>query len=240
MESNLLGDLREYSAASALRTPLNAESAEFSQRSRRSQIAMLKVGLTGSIAVGKSFVCDVFRELGCHVLDADQTALDVVKPGTLGLRQVVEQFGDEILTPNGELDRAKMAAIVFADEKKRLLLNSIIHPLVFESQNAWLAACEANDADGIAIVDAALMIESGGYKRFDHLIVVWCKPDIQLQRLIARNDLPEAEAKKRIGAQMPQSEKKRYADFLIDTSSGFEDTRRQVREVFEKLKLSVD
>lgn len=201
---------------------------------------MLRVGLTGSIAVGKSFVCDVFRELGCYVLDADQVSRDVVEPGTPGLARIVEEFGREVLTADGRLDRPKMAAIVFADEKKRLLLNSIIHPLVFESQNKWLADKEAEGPYGIAIIDAALMIESGGYKRYDHLIVVWCEPDIQLQRLRLRNDLPEVEAKKRIDAQMPQSEKKRYADSLIDTSNGFEDTRRQVHEVFEKLKVSLD
>jgi dephospho-CoA kinase len=198
---------------------------------------MLKVGLTGSIATGKSFVCDVFCELGCHVIDADQTARDVVKAGTPGLAKIVSEFGSEVITPDGELDRAKMAAIVFADEQKRLLLNSIIHPLVFEVQNKWLTEREAEDPHGIAIVDAALMIESGGYKRFDKLIVVWCEPAIQLKRLKLRDDLPETEAKKRIAAQMPQEEKKRYADFLIDTSNGFEDTRRQVVEVHEKLKL---
>lgn len=201
---------------------------------------MLRVGLTGSIAVGKSFVCDVFRELGCHVLDADHTARDVVKRGTPGLARIVEEFGNEVITNDGELDRAKMAAIVFANEKKLLLLNSILHPLVFESQNKWLAARESEDPKGIAIVDAALMIESGGYKRYDKLIVVWCEPDIQLKRLRLRNDLPEDEAKKRIAAQMPQEEKKRYADLLVDTSKGFEDTKRQVCEVFEKLKLFTD
>ncbi|NOT46333.1 MAG: dephospho-CoA kinase [Acidobacteria bacterium] len=201
---------------------------------------MLRVGLTGSIAVGKSFVCEIFRELGCHVLDADQVARDVVKPGTQGLARIIAEFGDSVIAKGGELDRAKMAAVVFADEEKRLLLNSIIHPLVFEAQNAWLADREAKDPNGIAIVDAALMIESAGYKRFDQLVVVWCEPDIQLARLRLRNDLPEDEAKKRIAAQMPQDEKKRYADLLIDTSNGFEDTRRQVREVFEKLKLSLD
>lgn len=201
---------------------------------------MLRVGLTGSIAVGKSFVCEVFQGLGCPVLDADQTARDVIKKGTTGLKRIIEEFGRDVITKDGGLDRAKMAAIVFADEEKRLLLNSIIHPLVFEAQNRWLAEREAEDPDGISIVDAALMIESGGYRRYDKLIVVWCEPDIQLQRLRLRNDLPEDEAKKRIAAQMPQEEKKRYADFLIDTSNGFEDTRRQVGEVFEKLKLSVD
>lgn len=201
---------------------------------------MLRIGLTGSIAVGKTFVCEVFRDLGCHILDADQVARDVVEPGTRGLERIIEEFGSEVLTPDGRLDRAKMAGIVFADEKKRLILNSIIHPLVFDVQDRWLSERAIEDPDGIAIVDAALMIESGGYKRFDQLIVVWCEPEIQLQRLKDRNRLPEAEALKRIASQMPQAEKMRYADHLIDTSRGFEDTRRQVREVFEKLKHSLD
>jgi dephospho-CoA kinase len=196
---------------------------------------MLKVGLTGSIAVGKSFVCDVFRELGCHVLDADRTARDVVRKGTPGLAEIIDKFGEEILTADGELDRPKMASIVFGDEKMRLLLNSIIHPLVFESQNAWLEAREEEDPGGIAIVDAALMIESGGYRRFDKMIVVWCEPDIQFERLIKRDGLSEADARKRIASQMPQDEKKRYADFLIDTSDGFEPTREQCRQVHSKL-----
>jgi dephospho-CoA kinase len=198
---------------------------------------MLKTGLTGSIAVGKSFVCEVFRELGAFVLDADETAREVVEPNTKGLKLIVESFGDEVLQPNGELDRAKLGAIVFADEAKRRLLNSIVHPLVIEAQNEWLSARERENPDGIAIVDAALMIESGGYRRFEKLIVVWCEIAIQLQRLIKRNGLSEQEAERRIESQMPQEEKKRYANFLIDTSSGFDDTRRQTIEVFEELKF---
>lgn len=197
---------------------------------------MLKVGLTGSIAVGKSHVCDVFRELGCRVLDADQTARDVVRKGTPGLSKIVEVFGQRVIAADGELDRPKMAAIVFADEEKRLLLNSIVHPLVFEAQNQWLADREAEDPDGIAIVDAALMIESGGYKRFDKLIVVWCEPDIQLQRLKRRDRLSEDEAEKRVRSQMPQDEKKKFADFLIDTSGSFESTRVQCIQVHRSLQ----
>lgn len=201
---------------------------------------MVKAGLTGSIAVGKTFVCAVFRELGCHILDADAVARDVVALGTPGLERIAEEFGPGVLKRDGTLDRSKMAAIVFADEERRLKLNSIVHPLVLEAQNAWLASREVDDPTGIAIVDAALMIESGGYKRFGTIIVVWCEPEIQLMRLINRDRLPEAEAKKRIAAQMPQEEKKRYADHLIDTSNGFDDTRRQVREIYEKLKISQD
>jgi dephospho-CoA kinase len=196
---------------------------------------MLKVGLTGSIAVGKSFVVECFRELGCHVLDADHTAREVVEPGPVGLQKIAEEFGDAVLK-DGVLDRAALGRIVFADPEKRELLNSIVHPLVIERQNEWIEEREAEDPDGIAIIDAALMIESGGYKRFDKLIVVWCEADIQLARLMDRNGLSRDEAKARIDAQMSQDEKKKYADILIDTSHGFDDTRRQVLETFENLR----
>src|SRR3982751_3872533 len=110
---------------------------------------MLKVGLTGSIAVGKTFVCDVFRELGCHVLDADQTARDVVEPGAAGLAGIVREFGEDVLDSSGSLDRKKLGEIVFANEEKRILLNSIVHPLVIESQNRWLEEREIEDPGGI-------------------------------------------------------------------------------------------
>lgn len=197
---------------------------------------MLRVGLTGSIGVGKSFVSSVFAELGCYVLDADKTARDVVAVGTQGLRAVVEAFGDEILKPDGTLDRSHLGAIVFEDEKKRLLLNSILHPFIIAAQDEQLQKWEQEDARGIAIVDAALMIESGGYKRFDKLVVVHCNPEVQLERLMARNQISREEADRRIRAQMPQGEKKRYADFLIDTSDGFDDTRHQTEEIYEKLR----
>ena len=201
---------------------------------------MLKVGLTGSIAVGKSYVCEILRELGAFVLDADQTAREVVKPNTNGLQLIVENFGAGILQSNGELDRAKLGAIVFGNEQKRQLLNNIVHPLVIQAQNEWLRQCEKSEPRGIAVIDAALMIESESYKRFNKIIVVWCEPAIQLRRLMLRNNLSEAEAVQRIAAQMPQEEKKRYADFLIDTSEGFEAARQQTVEIFEQLKLLVD
>jgi dephospho-CoA kinase len=197
---------------------------------------MLKVGLTGSIAVGKSFVVSVMRELGCHTLDADQTAREVVAKGTDGLAEIMSNFGAGVLTTEGELDRKRLGEIVFADEAKRRLLNSIVHPRVFAAQDAWLASIEDRDPKAIAVVDAALMIESGGYRRFDRLIVVWCKPEIQLERLMARDGLSEADAKRRIDAQMPQEEKKRFADDLIDTSGGPEDTRRQVETLVGRLR----
>jgi len=198
---------------------------------------VLKVGLTGSIAVGKSYVVEIFRSLGAFVVDADKTAREVVAPQTRGWKLIVEQFGSDILQPNREIDRIKLGAVVFADEAKRQLLNSIVHPLVIEAQDEWLRERAAENPHGIAIVDAALMIESGGYRRFDKLIVVWCEAEIQLQRLMTRNDLTEEEAAKRINAQMPQEEKKRYADYTIDTSKGFDQTRELTIKIFEELKL---
>ncbi len=198
---------------------------------------MRKIGLTGSIAVGKSFVCDCLRELGCHVLDADQVSRDVVKRGTDGLHQIVRHFGEDVIQLDGELDRKKLGALVFGDESKRKVLNSIVHPLVIEAQNKWITGLKTSDPDAIAVIDAALMIESGGYRRFDKLIVVWCESAIQLKRLMLRDNLSETDAVKRIAAQMPQDEKKRFADYLIDTSGGFDDTRRQTIGVYGELTL---
>ena len=196
---------------------------------------MLKVGLTGSIAVGKSFVLGVLAELGCHVLDADATAREVVKAGTPGLKAVTEAFGHDVLNTEGTLDRAKLGAIVFADEDKRQRLNSILHPFIIAAQDKQMREWEQQDPEGIAVVDAALMIESGGYRRFDKLVVVHCRPEVQLQRLMSREGLSCEDGERRIRAQMPQEEKKKYADFLIDTSDGFDSARQQAEAVFQKL-----
>lgn len=196
---------------------------------------MLRVGLTGSIAVGKSFVASVFVELGCHVLDADLTAREVVLPGAPGLKAIVETFGDEVLDPDGTLNRKQLAAVVFADEEKRQLLNSILHPFIIARQDEILREWEIEDPKGIGIVDAALMIESGGYKRFDKLIVVHCRPEVQFERLMLRDNLSRNEAERRINSQMPQEEKQRFADYLIDTSDGFELTREQTLKVYNNL-----
>ena len=198
---------------------------------------MLTVGLTGSIAVGKSYVCQILRDAGFPVLDADVTAREVVAGGTPGLASIIAAFGPEVILETGEMDRSRVASIVFSDAEKLQLLNSIIHPLVFEAQDKWLREQAELFPEGVAIVDAALMIESGGYKRFNKLIVVWCDADIQLRRLMARDGFDEATAKARIASQMPQDEKKRFADYLIDTSRGFKDTRIQVEGLTTRLSL---
>jgi len=200
---------------------------------------MLKVGLTGSIAVGKSNVLRMFAELGCQVIDADKIARDVVAPNTDGLKSVAASFGD-VLNLDGTLNRAKLGQLVFADEVKRKKLNSILHPLIIAAQDAQIREFELKDADGIVIIDAALMIESGGYKRLDKLIVVYCDPEIELERLMKRDGLTRETAAERINTQMPQEEKKKYADFLIDTSGSLDAARAQVVSVFEQLHALSD
>lgn len=201
---------------------------------------MLRVGLTGSIGVGKSFVSGLLGELGCRVLDADETAREVVMLGSPALRDVVAAFGSGFLREDGSLDRSKLGALVFADRDERATLNSILHPYIIAKQDERLREWEAIDPNGIAIVDAALMIESGSYKRFDKLIVVQCRPEVQLQRLMARDNLSREEAEKRIGAQMSQDEKKKFADYLIDTSDGFEAARKRTTEVYEELRTGLE
>jgi dephospho-CoA kinase len=200
---------------------------------------MLRVGLTGSIGVGKSFVASVLAELGSHVLDADQTAREVVAIGTPGLRAVIAAFGTDVLSPDGSLDRGRLGSLIFADEQKRELLNAILHPYIIARQDEIMRQWETEDPQGIAVIDAALMIESGGHKRFDKLVVVHCRPEVQLERLMTRNGLTLDEAKQRVKSQLSQEEKQTFADYLIDTSVGFDETRKRTMEVYEELvKLS--
>jgi dephospho-CoA kinase len=196
---------------------------------------MLRVGLTGSIGVGKTFVTGVFAELGAQVMDADQVAREVVAPGSPALERIAAEFGPEVISSDGTLDRQKLGDIVFSDASRRQRLNSITHPFIIHEQDLRLRRLEAAAPRGIAIVDAALMIESGGAKRFDKLIVVHCRPEIQIDRLMKRSNLSRADAERRIASQLSQNEKMAFADYLIDTSDGFDSTRQQTEEVYHKL-----
>ncbi|HYV06086.1 MAG TPA: dephospho-CoA kinase [Blastocatellia bacterium] len=196
---------------------------------------MLKVGLTGSIAVGKSFVLSVLGELGCATFDADKIAHSVMEPGRPAFEDIVREFGREVLAYDGSIDRAKLGAIVFADEPRRKRLNQIVHPRVIEEQNRLLREVEASSPDGIAVMDAALIIESGGYKRFDKLIVAFCDRETQIQRLMRRNGVTREDAERRIAAQMSSEEKRRYADYEIETSGTFDQTRARVTDVYKEL-----
>jgi dephospho-CoA kinase len=197
---------------------------------------MLKVGLTGGIATGKSYVVGVLRELGCEVIDADTVAHAAVEPGQPAHQEIVEEFGPEVLEAGGAIDRTRLGAIVFADPSRRERLNAIVHPRVVEAQERWLADIAARNPQAIAIVDAALLIEAGAYRRFDQVVVVYCEPELQLARLMARNHLTREQALSRIAAQMPTAEKLKYADYTINTSGSFADTRRQVEALYAELR----
>lgn len=196
---------------------------------------MLRVGLTGGIACGKSVVVSMFRDLDCPVLEADPLVHELLEQGQAVYSEVVQEFGSGILDSAGRVDRAKLGAIVFADSAKRLRLNQIVHPRVLEVTEQWFAALSRAGGPEFAISEAALLVESGFYKRFDRLIVVWCRPEQQFERLLVRGLSPE-QARLRIAAQMPIEEKKRFADHLIDCSQTMEYTNTQVVELASKLK----
>jgi dephospho-CoA kinase len=197
---------------------------------------MVKAGLTGSIAVGKSYVLSVLADLGCAVFDADKIAHSVMEPGRPAWQDLIAEFGRDILTPGSQIDRTRLGAIVFGDDRRRARLNEIVHPRVIEEQNRLLAELASKDPEAIAVVDAALMIESGGYKRFDRIIVAFCDLETQIRRLMKRNSISREDAERRIAAQMSSEEKRQYADYEIDTSGSFEQTRARVVEVHRELQ----
>jgi len=195
----------------------------------------LLVGLTGGIATGKSTVAEVFRRLGCVIIDADGLAREVVVPGAPAHDDIVAAFGGGILRPDGTLDRQKLGAIVFAvpDAKKRL--EAITHPRIRERFAEALAELEARDFAGIVIFDAPVMIESGNYTAMDRLVVVVTDAATQARRLTARDALGAAEAEQRIGSQMPVAEKAKLADYVIDNSGDRETTIAEARRVHAAL-----
>jgi dephospho-CoA kinase len=197
---------------------------------------MLRVGLTGGIASGKSTVGSMLVELGCHLLDSDQLTHQLLEPGQTVHEAVVREFGNQILAQDGTIDRRILGEIVFQHPESRQKLNSLVHPAVIQRQKDWLEEMAANDPAGIAIVDAALMIEVGTYKNYDKIVVVTCRPEIQKQRLLERSGLTNEQIDARIRSQMPLSEKVKYADFVIDNSEDLHNTRRQVQEVNSRLR----
>ncbi len=197
---------------------------------------MLRVGLTGSIAVGKSRVLTLLNSFGCITLDADQLTHDLLSSGSSVAREVVDVFGTTICDSTGTIDRRKLAAIIFADPSRRTRLNSIIHPCIREAIEEWFPAAARQNPNGIAVVDAALIIEAGCRHEYDRLIVVFCDERDQLARVIARDGLSRDEALQRLNAQLSSEEKRKHADFEIDTSGPPEATETQVRAVFEKLR----
>ena len=197
---------------------------------------MLRVGLTGGIATGKSTVGSMFVELGCHLIDSDRITHRLFDPGQAVHTAVVDEFGKRILAPDGTIDRRVLGEIVFKDPAARARLNGLVHPAVIDQQQQWLQGAEAQDPHGIAIVDAALMIEVGTYKNYDKVIVVICSPEQQKARLRKRSTLTEEQIEARIRSQMPMEEKVKFADFVIDNSGSVERTREQVEQVYQQLR----
>ena len=195
---------------------------------------MLVVGLTGGIASGKSTVSRMFREAGIPVICADDLAHEVVKPGSAALDEIRRTFGEEFLDSDGALDRVAMAGLVFQDKDKRRALESIIHPRVGEEREKLLQEFAAQGYK-IVIVDVPLLYESGWTDSFDMIVVAYVPPDIQIQRLIARDSLAPEEARSRLDAQMPIDEKKALAERVIDNTGSMEHTREQVTNIIEDL-----
>jgi dephospho-CoA kinase len=196
---------------------------------------MLKMGLTGGIASGKSAVAKMLREVGFAVLEADMVAHKLLEPGQPEHSEVLQQFGAELADTQGKIDRGKLGTIVFADPVKLGKLNSIIHPGVERAILRQFAEWQRNGVKDAGFVEAALLVEAGIAEKLDGLVVAFCAPEQQLERLRARG-MSEIEAKRRIAAQMPVEEKLKYATETIDCSGTLEETRAQVRALAAKVR----
>ena len=185
-------------------------------------------GLTGSIACGKTFVANIFKKFGIEVLDLDNVSRKVVKKGEKGLELIVKNFGREYLDKNGELNRKKLGELIFRDIKAKRLLEELLHPLIFEEEKKFVYNFRKKYGNKPLLIDAALMIESKSYKRYEKIIVVYVPESIQIERLIKRENLTLQDALLKVKSQMPIEEKVKYADFIIDNSNGYEHTEKQV------------
>ena len=197
---------------------------------------ILRTGLTGGIASGKSAISRMLAALGCMTIDADQIVARLYEPGQAGHTALVKTYGSGILAGNGTVDRRKLADIAFASDESAKALNALIHPLVVAEEAARMAAEEqrAGDDDRIVIVEATLLIEAGGKDRYDRIVVVDAEPETQLARAVARG-MTREDAARRIAHQMPREERLRYADYVIDNSGDFDAARAETTRVFQSL-----
>ena len=198
---------------------------------------MIRVGLTGGVASGKSTISTLLAELGAVVIDADVIAREVVAAGTPGLQRVVEEFGSELLTAGGELDRPAMGRLVFADEGARRRLEAIVHPMVHEQIAAREQAAGEADADAVVVHDIPLLVEGGPERRrdFDELVVVDVPEETQVERMVTDRGWDEDDARSRIRAQASREERRAVATHVIDNTGTREDLRDRVAEVFTEL-----
>lgn len=199
---------------------------------------MLRIGLTGGVACGKSTVGEMLVRRGAHCLQADGLAHQLYAPGTAVYQEIVRRFGKDILDADGSINRAKLANVVFPNRISEL--NTIVHPGVIQAQNQWMREVERGDPEGIAVVEAALIIEAGAARDFDRIIVVTCSAEDKVARYAARSGISleaaRAEVARRSGAQLTDAGKVRRADYVIDNSGPVEHTERQVEKIWKELK----
>ena len=200
---------------------------------------VLRVGLTGGIATGKSTVARIFTTLGAAVLDADEIAHLLVEKGATAYDRVVETFGREILRDDGSIDRSVLGRIVFSDPARRAQLEAILHPLIREEEAARIARLAETGQGRIIVTNAALLIETGAYRDYHRVVVVYCAPEVQVERIRRRDGLGEEETRTRIAAQMDARDKIKVAHYTIDTTPGFAATETRARAVFRHLQLDL-
>jgi dephospho-CoA kinase len=197
---------------------------------------MLRVGLTGGLASGKSLVGHALADLGCHLIEADALGHEVLLPGGDAYAPVVREFGPEILEAGGVIDRRRLAALVFGYPEKLAKLSSYVHPAVVRREEQIMAELEASDPQGIVVVEAAILVETGSYRRFARLIVAVCPREMQIERAMKRDGLTREEVLARLERQLPLEEKVKVADYVIDTSGTKEHALEQTQEVYRSLR----
>jgi len=197
---------------------------------------MLRVGLTGGLASGKSFVGQALAGLGCHLIRADELGHAVLMPGGEAYQPVIEEFGPGILEAGGTIDRRKLAAEVFRRPERLEALNRLVHPPVIRREEELIQGYAARDPQGIVVVEAAILIETGHHKRFDRIVLAVCSLEQQIERAIQRDRLSREEALARLERQMPLAEKRKFADYVIDTGGLKQETLRQVEETYRSLR----
>jgi len=192
--------------------------------------------LTGGLACGKTFVGEALKQMGCLLIHADELGHEALARGGAAYPAVVAEFGPGILLADGSIDRRALAALAFSDPDRLATLNTLVHPAVLKREEELINNYARRDAEGIAVVEAAILIETGSYQRFDRLILVTCKEEQQVERAMRREGALEADVRARLSRQMPIEEKRKYADFVIDTSGEKADTLRQTRAVYDALR----
>ena len=197
---------------------------------------MLRVGLTGGLATGKSFVGHALAGFGCHLIQADEIGHQVLLPGGEAYGAVVDEFGDGILDDDGYIDRRRLGALVFDHPERLKKLSSFVHPAVYQREERIIAGIAAGDTNAIVVVEAAILVETGSYRRYDRLIVAWCSRELQIERAMKRDSASREEVLARLDRQLPLEEKLRVADYVIDTSSTKEETLKRTREVYDSLR----